>query len=100
MNAEGIRLLAGAQTQSSQLLSGSAGRLTSAAAEFAPAQAGRDYQAYGKQIQAAMEVIGQQVSSWAVAVEQTASSLALSTTAITGVDGTTAADINAVGGAG
>ncbi|MFD3463411.1 hypothetical protein ACFWVM_27180 [Nocardia fluminea] len=99
MNSEGVYVLAGVQSSSSQLLWTSAGRLTSAAAEFVPAQAGRDYQDHGAQIQAAMEAIGVRVTGWAAAVEQNGSSLATSANTIAASDGATAADINAIEGA-
>ncbi|MEU4417698.1 hypothetical protein [Nocardia salmonicida] len=99
MNNEGVQLLASSQEASSQMLWTSAGRLTSAAAQFAPAQAGRDYQQYGAQIQAAMEAIGAQVTSWAATVERNGSNLAVSANAIAGSDGNTAADIKAIEGA-
>ncbi|WP_063054649.1 hypothetical protein [Nocardia salmonicida] len=99
MNSEGVHLLAGGQNASSQLLWTSAGRLTSAAAEFVPAQAGRDYQDHGAQIQSAMEAIGVRVTGWAAAVEQNGSSLATSANVIADSDGTAAAGINSIEGA-
>ena len=99
MNSEGVHLLAGGQNASSQLVWTSAGRLTSAAAEFVPTQAGRDYQDHGAQIQAAMEAIGVRVTGWAAAVEQNGSSLATSANVIADSDGTTAAGINSIDGA-
>ncbi|MGW4326025.1 hypothetical protein ACWEKR_09060 [Nocardia sp. NPDC004573] len=98
-NGEGFRLLAGAHTRTSQLLSDTAVGLISAAAEFAPAYAGGDYSQFGTQIRTAMEATGQQVSGWAVRFEESASSVALSATALTPVDSTSAADINTVDGA-
>lgn len=99
INSEGMQLLASSQSASSQSLWTSAGRLTSAAAEYAPAQAGRDYQEYGTQIQAAMEAIGMQVTGWAAAVERNSSNLAVSGNTIADTDGTTAAGISAIEGA-
>ncbi|GAD84263.1 hypothetical protein [Nocardia asteroides] len=98
MNSEGLQLLAGSQGASSLELWASGGRLTSAAAEYAPGQAGRDYQYYGTQIQAAMEAIGVQVAGWAAALEQHGSGLTISKNAIVGTDDTAAAGIGAVDG--
>lgn len=99
MNSDGMQNLAGGQYASSQQLWTSAGRLTSAAAEFAPAQAGRDYQEHGSQIQAAMEAIGVRMTGWAAAIEQNSSSLTVSAEAIADSDGTTGAAINSIEGA-
>ncbi|MEV6658416.1 hypothetical protein [Nocardia fluminea] len=99
MNSEGMQVLASGQNASSQLLWTSAGRLTSAAAEFVPAQAGRDYRDQGTQIQAGMEAIGLRVTGWAAAVERNSSSLAVSANAIADSDGSTAAGINSIEGA-
>ncbi|MEV6059066.1 hypothetical protein AB0L62_03590 [Nocardia asteroides] len=99
MNSEGMQLLASSQGASSQGLWASGGRLTSAAAEYAPGQAGRDYHSYGARIQAAMEAIGVQVAGWAAAVEQHSSGLAISKNTIVGTDDTAAAGIGAIEGA-